>query len=191
MDYSEEIIIKQINLNKIEGYKYLYDNYYSSLCNFSSRFFKQKANSEDVVQDVFLKLWKSNARFNSIKALTSYLYLSVKNASLNAIRNDSKLSDIDISNNSDVQSLRIEDKSIEQTLIEEEYCRQIYNAIGKLSVERKNVILLSMEGLANKEVAEKAGISINTVKTLKLKSYRFLRNELEFSVLLLLFHIIN
>ena len=191
MDFSEEIIIKQINLNKIEGYKYLYDNYYSSLCNFSSRFFKQKANSEDVVQDVFLKLWKSNASFNSIKALTSYLYLSVKNTSLNAIRNDSKLSDIDISTNSDVRSMRIEDKSIEQILIEEEYYRQIYNAIGKLSAARKNVILLSMEGLANKEVAEKAGISINTVKTLKLKSYRFLRTELEFSVFLLLFHIIN
>ena len=191
MDFSEEIIIEQINLNEIEGYKYLYDNYYSSLCNFSSRFFKHKSNSEDVVQDVFLKLWKGNASFKSIKALTSYLYLSVKNASLNAIRNDSKLSDIDISENSDVRTMRIEDKSIEQILIEEEYYRQIYNAIGKLSEERKNVILLSMEGLANKEVAEKAGISINTVKTLKLKSYRFLRNELEFSVLLLLLHLMN
>lgn len=191
MGKSEDIAIEQINLKELEGYKYLYDNYYSSLCNFASKFFKQKTDAEDVVQDVILNLWKSNSNFNSIKALTAYLYNSVKNASLNAIRNDAKWADIDISNHSDVKNLRINEKSVQQVIIEEEYYRQIYVAINKLSPERKNVILLSMDGLTNKEIAEKAGISVNTVKTLKLKAYRFLRNELELPVLLLLLQILN
>ena len=110
---------------------------------------------------------------------------------MNAIRNDAKWADIDISNHSDVKNLRINEKSVQQVIIEEEYYRQIYVAINKLSPERKNVILLSMDGLINKEIAEKAGISVNTVKTLKLKAYRFLRNELELPVLLLLLQILN
>ena len=191
MDYSEEIIIEQINLKKTIGYKYLYDNYYSSLCSFSSLFFKQKANAEDVVQDVFLRLWKSDSSFNSIKALKSFLYFSVKNASLNAIRNDSKLTGIDISNNTDISRLIIEDKSIEQILIEEEFYRQIYVAINKLSPKRKIVIALSLEGLTNKEIAKKTNVTENTVKTLKLKAYRCLREALEWSVLLFLLHLIN
>ena len=191
MGKSEDIAIKKINLKKLEGYKYLYDNYYPSLCNFSSRFFKQKSDAEDVVQDVILNLWKSSSNFNSIKALTAYLYNSVKNASLNAIRNDAKWADIDISNHNDLKNLRINEKSVLQVIIEEEYYRQIYVAINKLSPERKNVILLSMDGLTNKEIAEKAGISVNTVKTLKLKAYRFLRTELEFPILLLLLQILN
>ena len=191
MGKSEDIVIEQINLKKAEGYKYLYDNYYQSLCNFSSKFFKHKADSEDIVQDVIFSLWKSNSNFNSIKAITSYLYLCVKNASLNAIRNTSKLSDIDISNNIEIQNLKIGDKSIEQILITEEYYRQIFVAINKLSPERKNIILLSMEGFSNKEIAENAGISFNTVKTLKLKAYRLLKKELEWSVLLLLTYFIN
>ena len=191
MKNSEKTIIEQINLKELNGYKFLDDNYYSSLCSFSSHFFKHKTDAQDIVQDVFLRLWKSDSSFNSIKAITSYLFLSVKNASLNAIRNDSKWSDIEITNDNDIRSIRIEDKSIEQILIEEEFYRQIYIAINKLSPERKKVILLSMEGLTNKEIAEKTGISVNTVKTLKLKAYRFLRKELEHPVLLFLFQILK
>ena len=183
MKNSENTMIERINLKKIDGYKYLYDHYYSSLCSFSSRFIKQKIDAEDVVQDVFMKLWKGDSDFNSTKALTSFLYFSVKNASLNAIRNNSKWPDTDISN-TNILNIRIEDKSIEQILIEEEFYRQIYVAINKLSPRRKEIILLSMDGLSNKDISDKTGVSINTIKTLKQKAYSFLREELEFSVFL-------
>lgn len=187
MGKGEHLIVKRINDKKLEGYKYLYDNYYASLCSFSFRFLKHSIDTEDVVQDVLFKLWESNAVFNSINALSSYLYLSVKNASLNAIRNNSKCSEIDISENENIQNFKIEDKSVEQLLIEEEFYRQIAIAINKLSSERKRVILLSMEGLTNNEIAEKIGVSVNTVKTLKLKAYRVLRKKLDSSVIVFLF----
>lgn len=181
MENSEKII-ELINKKQSKGYKFLYDHYYASLGSFASHFFKQKANAEDIVQDVFLKLWKSDTSFNSMKALTSYLYTSVKNASLNAIRDNSKLSDIDLSENDNIKNLKINDKTIEQVLIEEEYYRKIYIAIEKLSPKRKKIILLSMEGLTNKEIAKKLNVSVNTVKTLKLKAYKILREELEWAV---------
>lgn len=185
----ESNILYQINQKKIVGYEYLYDNFYPSLCSFASRFINQKHFAEDVVQEVFLKLWKSESSFDSLSVLKSYLYISVKNASLNIIRNNSKLSGIDVATNNDALSIQIDEKSIEQLLIEEEFYRQIHMAIEKLTPERKRVISLSMEGFSNKEIAEKLGISINTVKTLKLKAYEALRKELSLLTLLLLIHL--
>ena len=97
---------------------------------------------------------------------------------------------MDISNES-YQGLKTEEKSIQDVLIEEEYYRQIHLAINRLTPERKKVILSFMEGLSNKEIAQRAGVSINTVKTLKFKAYCFLRQELEvpvyFSLIFLFF----
>lgn len=184
MRKSEDLIINQINHKKVEGYRYLYDSYYSSLSNFSSRILSQERGAEDIVQEVFLKLWKSNSKFDSVKALSSYLYQAVKNASLNVVRNERKLVNSDGTESSHIRDLGMDEKSTEQLIIEEEFYRQIYVAINKLSPERKRVILYSMDGLSNKEIAENCGISINTVKTLKLKAYRFLREELEQPVIL-------
>lgn len=191
MDRFKKHIIDQVNSKKIEGYKYLYDNFYASLCNFSANFVEYKEDAEDVVQDVFMRLWKSDSSFDSTKALTSFLYLSVKNASLNATRNRGKWSEFDISNDGDISNLELEDKTIEQLLIEEEFYRQIYVAINKLSLERRRAVMLSMEGYTNKEIADKIGVSVNTVKTLKLKAYRFLRDTLEPSTLAFLLSLLN
>lgn len=191
MDDLENHIVDQINSKKIEGYKHLYNDFYASLCSFSANFLEYKEDAEDVVQDVFMRLWKSNATFNSIKALTSFLYLAVKNASLNATRNKRKWSELDISNNGEIANLKGEGKTIEQLLIEEEFYRQIYVAINKLSPERKMAVMLSMEGYTNKEIADKIGVSVNTVKTLKLKAYRVLRDVLTPSALAFLLSIMS
>lgn len=85
--------------------------------------------------------------------------------------------DTDLSANSS-NNLKVADMSILDVMIEEEYYRQIHIAVNNLSPKRRKVILLSMEGLSNKKIAEKIGVSVNTVKTLKFKAYRCLREYL-------------
>ncbi len=178
-------IITSINQKELDGYKYIYDNYYTSLCNFSTRFSIQNTDAEDIVQDVILRLWKTGSKFNSFKALKAFLYTSVKNSSINALRKKSRKPEIEISEQA-FQRLKIEVKSIEAVIIEEEFYRQIHLAIEKLTPERKKVILCSMEGLSNKEIAKKTDVSVNTIKTLKIKAYRLLREELKPAVFLFL-----
>lgn len=187
MPQEEQQILASINQKKLTGYEFIYKKYYAVLCSFCTRFSIQNANAEDIVQDVILSLWKSDSKFNSFKALASYLYNSVRNASLNALRN-SKMSMADVSNEH-FQSLMTDNKSILDLMIEEEYFRQIHIAIRSLTPERKRIILLFMKGLTNKEIAERIGISINTVKTLKIKAYRDLREKLKLPALLLLMFI--
>lgn len=180
-------IIDLINLKKADGYKYLYDNFYSSLCSFSSKILNNSSQSEDLVQEVFIRLWKSKSSFPNLKALTAFLFISVKNASLNYQRNNFGKIKLNITDETIWNEIEIDDKSVIQLIIEEEYYRQVYAAINKLSPKRRNVLLLSMEGLSYKEIADKTGISVNTVKTLKQNAYKFLREELEYPVLLFFF----
>jgi RNA polymerase sigma-70 factor (ECF subfamily) len=131
------------------------------------------------VQDVFLRLWKSEAKFDSLSSLKAFLYNSVKNASLNALRYHAKFSGSGMHGDQTANLPEMKESAIERMIIEEEYVRQIHLAINKLSDERRKIILLSMEGHGNKKIAQSLGISVNTLKTLKRKAYRFLREELK------------
>ncbi|MEN8230484.1 MAG: sigma-70 family RNA polymerase sigma factor [Bacteroidota bacterium] len=177
MSGSDHEIVASINHKKLSGYKYIYEHYYASLCSYSCRFSIRESDAEDIVQDIILRLWRGDAIFNSLHALSSYLYKSVRNLSLNAIRNNSKIPDTNLTADS-VNNLENEDMSTLDIMIEEEYFRQIHMAIKNLSPKRRRVILLSMQGLTNEEIAKKIGTSINTIKTLKLKAYRCLRERL-------------
>ena len=55
----------------------------------------------------------------------------------------------------------------------------LYVAIDQLPPQTRNVILLNLEGKTSPEVAEELGISVNTVKTIKLRAYRVLRERLK------------
>ena len=61
--------------------------------------------------------------------------------------------------------------------LEEEVGRELMKSIHKLPEQRKTVLLLHIEGYSQEEIARKLGISVNTVKTQKLRARKFLRNE--------------
>jgi RNA polymerase sigma-70 factor (ECF subfamily) len=63
-------------------------------------------------------------------------------------------------------------------VVEEETHRMIHQAIQELSPKCKEIILLGLEGLKNKEIARELNLSVNTVKTHKLLAYRQLRIKL-------------
>lgn len=187
MNVSNDHVLELVNLKSKEGFKYLYDYFFPSLCRFSYRITKCLSESEDIVQELFVRLWKSDVKFPSERALVSYLYISAKNASLNAIRNAEKAKKAEKAEMNELEKIDNGDISFQQIMIEEEVHRQVYTAIYELSPERRNIILLSMQGFTNSEIAKIKGISINTVKTLKIRSYRVLRDSLRPTFYSLLF----
>lgn len=66
----------------------------------------------------------------------------------------------------------------EQIRIEEEYYRMVHHMIASLPRERREVMLLTLEGKKNEEIATELDISVNTVKTLKKRAYSYLRERL-------------
>lgn len=176
MQDAQRTIIDGINTKSSMSYKYLYDNYYASLCRYAKRFLADMAGEEDVVQDIFVKLWERDGEFSDIKGVSAYLYRAVHNACLIKLRDNRELS----GRNLELLGLNTEYDSVdtERFLIQEEYYRQLHVALQALSTQRREIILLSLQGKKIEEIATLMGISVNTVKTLKRKTYIHLRANL-------------
>lgn len=153
--------------------KLLFNNYFPTLCLFSERILKDSDSAKDVVQDVFIKLLASDSTFENEKAIKAYLYVLTKNSSLDSIKK----------NRNSTQSISEEllsysENDFLEDVVKEETFRQLDVAIKELGTQSQNVIKLTMNQLSNQEIAEELDISINTVKTLKLRAYKRLRELL-------------
>src|SRR5260370_9792519 len=93
------IINKTINLAVIKDeqvFKDLYKKYFVKLYRFSASIVQASEPAEEIVHDVLMKLWKKRDSFTEIENLDTYLYVSVKNLSLNYLRDERKYESADI-----------------------------------------------------------------------------------------------
>jgi RNA polymerase sigma-70 factor (family 1) len=176
----ENTILKFRNGDK-KAYRSLFIELYPVMCLFSKKIIQSYDDAEDIVQEVFIELWNQRQRFESIEQIKAFLYLSVKNRCLNFKKH-----------------LRVREKFIhtamadteqffEEQILQTEVIQHIYNVINDLPEQRKQIIILSMEGLKNNEIAKDMQVSVNTVKLQKKIAYRQLREKLKPSLYISLF----
>ena len=148
--------------------------YYKLALYISLKITNNEVYSEDIVQDVFFNIWKNPERINPSESLKSYLLTSVKNRSLNFLRDNKTTTDI--SNLSNKLS------DIEYDFSKEEKVAAVLNEIDKLPPKCCEIFkLIVLHGNKYKQVAETLNISINTVKTQMGIAYKQLRNiDLDF-----------
>jgi RNA polymerase sigma-70 factor (ECF subfamily) len=136
------------------------------------RYVEDKAAAKDIAQDVFIKLWNKRNDYTDIPSVKTFLYVLVKNASLNYVRNQ-KIKE---------KHLTVIEKQgeafFQQVTIPEETYRQLEAVIEKLAPQSANIMRLTMKGFSNTEIAQQLGVSVNTVKTLKYNSLRSIRENL-------------
>lgn len=151
---------------------------YPALCVFAFRYLNDHKQSEDIVQDAFIKLWDRYSFFDHFYKIKAFLYIAVRNNAINVL-NHAKVEDKNNMETGDTW-----DDNLESAIIDNETNRLLYQAINALPMQTKNVIMLSMEDKTNQEIANNLGISINTVKTLKKRAYKTLKGELADNYLL-------
>ena len=86
-----------------------------------------------------------------------------------------------------LEAQKEEEDRIYALTVKEEIIRQLYQHINDLPPEQRRIILLRIEGFTWEEIAEQLKVSINTVKTQKTRSYRFLRERMGDSMSFILF----
>ena len=129
---------------------------------FATGFLRNKEIAEEVVSDVFVKIWKKRSELDKIKNLKSYLFISVKNGCLSYLRKAKKGQIISLEEISDFYFLPVE--CSEDDSIGKETVDQIYQAIEKLPPKCKLAFTLAkINGLKHKEIAEVMCISEKTV----------------------------
>lgn len=167
--------------NEPISYNDIYEQMFPACCSFAQNYITDSSQAKDFVQDVFVKLWFKFDEFNSEVGIKAYIYEAIKNTCLNHLEH--------LKVRHKFQKKKLSEVNTEtyffNALIKEETHRIIYTCINDLPEKGKEVILLSLKGLKNNEIAENLDVSINTVKTHKLKAYRHLKESLKHLVYLL------
>ncbi len=170
----------------IEHFKGLYKKNAPSLILFACRFLDRTA-AEDVVHDVFLKIWKKRAFLYFGDGIITYLYNSVRHACLDYLKH------LDIKESVEeliTVQLKIEELSYNDNWIklysEDERLTLIYNEIEKLPQKCREIFIMSyIEEKKASEIASLLNISRRTVEAQLYKGLRIIRDALLLSVVLL------
>ena len=142
----------------------LFNIFYESLLNFCIHYIKDKEAAEEVVSNVFLKVWIKRKELHHIQNIETYLFISVKNQSLNYIKQFSNYRVVYLEETGIHQLLNAHDP--EKELERRELIFKMNQAIDTLPQQCKMVFtLIKEEELKYKEVAEILGISPRTVET--------------------------
>lgn len=178
----DRILLERLKENDRSAFEMLFKKYYPSFCIVAFRYVEDRDIAKDIAQEVFIKFWDKRNEYSEIPSIKTFLYVLVKNASLNYIRNQ-KIKEKHL-NLIEKES----DLFFHQVAIPEETYRQLEAVIEKLPPQSANIMRLTMKGFSNMQIAEQLGVSVNTVKTLKYNALRNLRTYLgEFSFTMLLF----
>lgn len=165
MDLPIQPLLQKIQLlDDQKSFKKLYQLLFFRLYQFAYSFVHSKESAEEVVNDVFLNVWQKRKTLDMINNFNVYLYVSVKNASLNYLRK----SNLNLPLSLDelvMHHMRIVPNP-ESIMITRELESIIHKAIQQLPPKCKLIFkLIKEDGLSYKEVAAILGISVKTVDT--------------------------
>ncbi|WPU94345.1 RNA polymerase sigma-70 factor [Mucilaginibacter sabulilitoris] len=181
----ETISIAAFQNGDKEAFNHVFNMFYKRICFFAAGIVNEDS-AEDIVQDAFIKLWERRNSFDNLNAIKAFLYLTTKNSCINTYKHQ-KVVDKFESAQVDI----IDESNIIFHLIEAEVLEEVQQAVQQLPQSYRKVIYLSyFQGLSNQETADHLNVSINTVKTQKVRSLRILREILKHSptALVLLVH---
>ncbi|OUN64407.1 MULTISPECIES: RNA polymerase sigma factor [Butyricimonas] len=183
MNVDDVLLAKRVTERDEEAFKILYEEFFHALLSVACKYVEIE-EARDIVQDTFFKLWSAPQKFLHINDMRFYLYRSVQNQCLNYIR-DKKVED-NYRNKTEV----ITEDYFYNALLEEEIFIRLRQAIDELPEKYRNVINLNLEGLSDKEIAEKLDITIDAVKQQKKRGKEQLKGKLTHPFLLLLINFI-
>lgn len=163
MDTSEDFeLIKLLTESNTEAYLGLYDKYSPLVYNWAIKFVKIPQLAEDIVQEVFLKIWQIRERLNPQQSFPAFLYKISRNKAFSALKKIAADEKASLQVMSHIGSA-VEDA--DKKMLWRQYEEMLADAIGKLPQQRQKVFrLCRQEGKTYDEVATELGISRNTVK---------------------------
>lgn len=184
MDQKEKNQISEFKTGNKQAFGQIFSEYYQPLCAYAHGFVQNLDDSEEIVQDVFYRMWEDRAKITIEFSLRSYLFRAVANRCLNHLKHR-KVQRTYAEKLMDSPPEFTDSQKIE----EEELRHRIALAIEKLPEGRRRVFeLIRMEGKKYQEVADLLHISIKTVENQMGSAIQFLREELrDYLPLLILF----
>lgn len=180
-------LVQQLIAGDADSFRKIYECYQGKVFLFALRLTKSKSAAEEAVQEVFVRIWEKREKIKIEKSFNAYILTITKNLILDGLKKAAHDKTIQQKIYQNIQALQ--NSSVDQ-LIEKELARLHQQAVDRLSPQKKIVFLLSREEeLSYEEIAERLGVSKNTVRNQMsdaLKSIReYLTNHPDIACVLL------
>jgi RNA polymerase sigma-70 factor (ECF subfamily) len=157
---SDKHLIRAIKGGDTKSFDELFEKYYDRYFSFACALLHDENAAEDVLQNVFLKIWIGRDRLDETRNLESYLLVSVRNEIFDHLRlkyNQTSVYD-DVSEKEDMSA------DIEAGIALSETSLMMNQMISQMPSQRQRVFMMSRyENMSSKEIADRLGLSVRTV----------------------------
>jgi RNA polymerase sigma-70 factor (ECF subfamily) len=152
-------ILQAIAHNDERAFNSLFVEYHQQLGHFVFSVTRSKELTEEIIQDVFVKLWENRQQLPAVKNFHAYLFIITRNHTLSTIKKQ-----VQAKEKQEAIAEHYAQASEKEPVPEEDLYELLDNAVDQLPLQQKKVYLLRQQGLKNADVAYKLDISVNSVK---------------------------
>lgn len=173
----EAILIQRVVEGERAAFTVLYSRYINSLYRYIYLFTKSKETSEDIVQNVFIKIWERRASLKNLSSFKAYLYHCAKNLMLDEIRRNQVREKVFLIVKDGMEEAVDE---LEADIMYGEYYQLAQQAIDMLPEKRRQIVEMRIkEDLSLDEIAAKLNISKFVVKKQMYMGLHFVKSYLK------------
>jgi RNA polymerase sigma-70 factor (family 1) len=170
------------------AFQVLFDRYRNNVYNVAMMYVKSPVVAEEIVQDVFLKLWFQRKNIIAIRSLESWFFTLTKNLTLNCLK---KIAHEWTAREKWIKQNELSENTIDDKILNGEYSQLLQRAVKCLSPQQQQVYRLAKEeGLSYEAISKQLSISPLTVKTHMARAFSsirlFLQAHGDLSVLLII-----
>ena len=175
-EHNDEQLLAKLQAGEEPAFEAIYRRYHLRILFFAQRFVSE-ADAKDVVSESFIRLWEKRMDFSTMGAVAQFLFVTSRNRCLNLVRHRV------LQQHKQNEILRLLETSEEADLFAEavttEVLRLLHEEIQRLPTRMQEIFILSFqEGLKPRQIAERLGLSVQTVSNQKVSAIRLLREAL-------------
>ncbi|SDY60384.1 RNA polymerase sigma factor [Tindallia californiensis] len=176
MTLKDDQIVKKILQGETVFFEELVSRYRKPVFSICYRMVRQREESEDLAQEVFVKAYRHLKQYNPERKFSSWILKIATNTTIDALRKK-RLETIPLEE--EIETHR-EDASAEKTFLQQEASQEIETAIDRLPQEYRIVVLLyHQQGKSYQDIAEILDIPLSMVKNRLFRARKILKTELK------------
>lgn len=173
LPYNEQEILRLVASGDAKAFEALFRHYNKKIYTFARHLTESTDLAEEIVQDVFLKIWLKQADLLAINHFENYLFIVARNQIFTTLKKIARRSTVALE---DELSLNTDQDTPESQLMHKESLTLIQQAVSRLPSQQYAVYQLSKEnGLTREQIAEQLNLSPETIKVHLSRAMRSIR----------------
>ena len=168
-------------------FKAFFETFFIPVYTLMQRYTGERELSRDFTQEAFVRVFEHWGEFETEENAKAFLYTVARRIYLDHCKHQK----IENQYQNRVNEEELEEYDFLKEVTQQEVSRILYDAVDKLPSQTRSIILLNLKGFNTTEVAERLGVSVNTIKSLKKSAYVTLRTLLSKDLLMILFVLVD